>query len=104
MADIPKSSFDLVQFCAAIGITAEVIIEIVEIGIIEPPGSRPEDWIFDAHMLGTTRHAIQLQRDLQVDWAGIALALNLIEERNRLQREVHHLRARLERFIDQAKD
>ena len=104
MADIPKSTYDLMQFSAATGVAVEMLIEIVEIGIIEPPGSKPEDWIFDAHMLGTTRRAIQLQRDLQVDWPGIALALHLIEDRNRLQREVNHLRARLERFMDEARD
>jgi chaperone modulatory protein CbpM len=42
--------------------------------------------------------AVRLHRELQVDWAGIALALELLNELEGLRRENETLRRRLERL------
>jgi chaperone modulatory protein CbpM len=39
-----------------------------------------------------------LQSDLQIDWAGVALALQLIDELEQLRAENSHLRRRLSRL------
>lgn len=102
MISLTKTTFDLFEFSSATGLAVDVVIEIIDIGIIQPAGSSPDDWVFDTHMLGITRRALRLYRELEVDWPGIALALTLIEERDRLRCELSRLKARLARFSDQS--
>lgn len=60
---------------------AEHLLEFVEHGVIEPrTGSGPLDWRFDAVELRRGRTALRLQRELRVNLAGAALALDLLEE------------------------
>lgn len=64
------------------------IIDLVEEGIIEPAARRQPEWSFPATELQRARRAIRLRRDLDIDLAGIALVLDLLEE-------LEELRARL---------
>jgi len=59
-------------------------------GVLEPEGRAPEDWRFPGASLRRARVAARLVRDLQVDLAGVALAVELLEE-------IDRLRARLRR-------
>lgn len=58
----------------------EFIIEMVEEGVLEPQGDRPEEWQFSGPDLVRLRRAIRLQQDLDVNLPGIALAMDLLEE------------------------
>ncbi len=62
--------------------------EMVEEGLLRPVGTLPEEWRFPSSDLARARRALRLQHDLGVNLAGAALALELIEE-------VERLRARL---------
>lgn len=86
------------EFCQRTDLSTETLVEIVEHGIVEPEGSGPEEWTFDLNYIWTVRRAARLHRDLQIDWAGIALVLDLLEERDRLRVENASLRRRLGRF------
>ncbi|MEX6504466.1 chaperone modulator CbpM [Pseudomonas zhanjiangensis] len=88
------------EFCRLAELPEECLVEIVEQGIIEPSGDTPEQWLFDAAALDIARRAARLQRDLEIDWAGIALALNLLEELDELRAENRMLRQRLSRFVE----
>ena len=76
---------ELSRACAA---QAERIIELVEEGVLEPIGPEPARWRFTAVHLRRARVAVRLQRDLGLNLAGAALALQLLDE-------VEDLRARL---------
>lgn len=76
---------ELSRACAA---QAELIIELVEEGVLEPRGPEPARWRFTAVHLRRARVAVRLQRDLGLNLAGAALALQLLDE-------VETLRARL---------
>jgi len=69
----------------------EWVIELVEEGVLEPTGSDYKQWRFSATSLHRARAAMRLQRDLGINLAGIAVALDLLDE-------VETLRARLRRF------
>lgn len=83
-------------------LSTEALVEIVEHGIVEPeggyPADNPEQWSFDIQYVVTLRRAARLHRDLGIDWAGIALVLDLLEERERLRQENEMLQRRLGRF------
>lgn len=88
----------------ALGMETRYVIDIVEAGIVEPrleqPGTAPDDWQFDAEMLNRMQRACRLYRDLELDWAATALVLDLLAEKERLQRENQRLHRLLRRFIE----
>lgn len=94
----PIHSLSLEEFCQSAELPIEYLFEIVEQGIIEPRGPAPENWRFDTRALLVARRAARLRRDLDLEWPGIALALDLLEELEQLRRENRRLRRRLGRF------
>lgn len=88
------------QVCIAVELPRAELVTIVELGIVAPVGEAPDSWLFDNQMLATVRRARRLQRQLEIDWPGIALALQLLEQVEDLKRENQMLRLRLSRFLD----
>lgn len=66
------------QYCA---VQTTFIIELVEEGVIAPiAGKEPGSWRFTSPQLRHVTVAARLQRDLGVNLAGAALALQLLDE------------------------
>jgi chaperone modulatory protein CbpM len=78
------SEITLVQLCRSCAITAETVEMLMEQGILEPVRRRGRHWRFPANSVKRTRVAMRLQRDLGVNLAGAALALDLLERIERL--------------------
>ena len=85
----------LTDVTQSVHIAIETVIVIVDHGIVEPRGQLPEEWQFEPHMLATLRQAMRLHRDLEMDWAGIAVALSLIDKLQQLRGENKLLRQQL---------
>ena len=82
MEDITELTLeDLCRACAA---QADIIIELVSEGVIDtagaPPNQPPDQWRFTGLHLHRAKVAMRLHRDLGVNFAGAALALELIDE------------------------
>ncbi|WP_416422196.1 chaperone modulator CbpM [Pseudomonas sp. App30] len=90
---------DMQAFCQATEMSAAYVIEIVEHGIVEPTGRSPEEWLFDDFSPLIARRAAKLHHDLDLEWEGVALALELLEEVRDLRAENARLRQRLGRFV-----
>ena len=86
-----ETVFTLAELSRACTCHAEWIVELVDEGILEPKGSEPRSWQFAPNSLIRARKAMRLQQDLQLNLAGAALALDLMEQ-------MDILRARLRRF------
>ena len=80
--------FTTAELCRSCGVHAEIIVEMVEHGILEPSHTTRSRWSFRGNSLRRATTALRLQRDLGVNLAGAALALDLIDE-------IHTLRRRL---------
>ncbi|MBA1199405.1 chaperone modulatory protein CbpM [Pseudomonas plecoglossicida] len=89
---------DMRTLCQEVDITADWVIEIVEHGIVQPSGRTPEDWLFDDRAPVTLKRAVKLHQELELEWEGVALALELLEEVQHLRSENSMLRQRLGRF------
>jgi len=74
-----QTTFTLVELCRSCDVEAELIEALVEHGILEPSGRRGRHWCFPASSLRRTRVTLHLKRDLGVNLAGAALALELLE-------------------------
>ena len=94
--------YSVEQVCRMCEISLERLAAFVEFGVLKPAGHAPDEWIFPPHALMQTRRAVRLQRDLDLEMPGLALALDLLEEVAELRREIQHLRAQLACFITQA--
>jgi chaperone modulatory protein CbpM len=75
-----QASLTLAEICHACAVHAEAIVELVEEGLIEPEGAEPQQWRFTGLHLRHASIALRLQRDLGVNLAGAALALQLLDE------------------------
>lgn len=75
-----ETELSLNDLCKACSSSAEWIIELVEEGALEPIGYQQTQWRFSGYNLQRARTAMRLQRDLGLNLAGIALALDLLEK------------------------
>jgi len=83
----------LAELCRACQVPAERVFELVEEGLVEPLGREPGRWRFHGVSLHRARCALRLERDLGVNLAGAALALELLDE-------LEAMRERLKRLED----
>jgi chaperone modulatory protein CbpM len=93
---LSDGAISLVDIIAFTRIERIRVIEMVEVGLLEPSGSAIEQWQFASRDLRRLRAAQRLIDDLGVNLSGAALILDLIEERDELLARV----AMLQRMID----
>lgn len=70
----------LTEICRACSASREWIIELVEEGVLEPIGAEQRQWRFQGTSVQKAHAATRLQRDLDINLAGVALALDLLDE------------------------
>jgi chaperone modulatory protein CbpM len=85
------------DFCAWLSVERHWVASLVEAGVLEPRGAAPESWSFPACDLQRVRATARLVHDLDVNLAGAAVILDLLEERRRLTRRL----ALLERLLEE---
>ena len=76
------------ELCRRCQVEADFIVELVQEGVIDPLTPSAQRWTFSGHSLTRLRQARNLHRDLGLNLAGVALALELLEERDRLYAEL----------------
>ena len=86
--DIELSLADLCRTCR---LSAERVFELVDEGIVEPVGRDPSRWRFRGVSVRRVRCVQRLEQDLGINVAGAALALDLLEELNRLRARLRRL-------------
>lgn len=89
-----QSELSLNEISRACSRSAEWIITLVEEGALEPSTNiaqrQQTQWRFSGSALQRARTAMRLQRDLGINLAGVALAMDLLDE-------IEELRGRLRR-------
>ncbi len=76
---------ELTMFCDT---NAEWVITLVEHGVVNPIARSAPEWEFTPAHIARARKAARLMRDLGLNVAGVALVLDLIEERDALARKL----------------
>jgi chaperone modulatory protein CbpM len=87
-ARIDLSLSDLCEVCS---VSSDVVLQLVDEGLVEPVGREPSEWRFSGRSVRRVVVAERLSRDLRLNPAGAALVLDLLDE-------VKQLRQRLVRF------
>lgn len=76
---------DLCRFCHA---DEAWVIELVEHGVLDPIGATSSNWRFVGSSIRRAKKARRLNRDLGVNTAGVALVLDLLDERDSVMRRL----------------
>lgn len=90
---------DISDMCSSADISDEILIEVVELGIISPRNKNSTHWQFDNSALYELKHALRIQREFELDWPGTALTLHLFKQIEQLKRHNQRLEQRLNRFL-----
>jgi chaperone modulatory protein CbpM len=83
--------FTLVELCRVCGATEHELTAWVAEGVLDPEDGNAPVWRFTGAALYRAQRAARLARDLEINPAGIALALDLLDE-------IEALRARVARL------
>jgi len=78
-------TFTFDEMCLSCGVDADWVVELVEHGVIVPAGQSRSDWQFTSVSLVRIAKAKRLGRDLALNPPGVALALDLLDEIDRLR-------------------
>ncbi len=82
---------ELCRFCSA---EENWVVELVAYGVLEPEGPSSTEWRFHGANIIRAKKAKRLQRDLGINTPGIAMVLDLLEERDALLRELDRAEGR----------
>ena len=77
---------DLCQTCR---VDQTVVVSLIEEGIVEPNSRDESPWRFSGTALPVIARAIRLQRDLELNPAGVAFALDLLDEIEQLRKQIN---------------
>ena len=72
--------FTLSDLSRACRVERQRLVALVEAGVLEPVGVRPDDWRFEGASLRRARTALRLARDFELDPSATALVLDLLDE------------------------
>lgn len=78
--------FTLTELCSVCSVSEQLVVEIVAEGIVVPVGADQGQWRFSGIAVARVQRAVRLQQDFDVNLPGAALALDLLEEIERLRR------------------
>ena len=78
----------IVEISQATRAPEDLIMAWVSEGVLSPAGSSPQDWRFSGESLKRAKTAAHLSHDLELNTPGVALALDLLDEINRLRNQL----------------
>lgn len=86
-----QTGLTLADLCRACTTQGDVIIALVDEGVLTPIGPTPEYWRFTGVHMHRAGVALRLQRDLGINLAGAALALHLMDEMEALRAQLRRM-------------
>lgn len=83
--EIEMSLFEL---CHATNANTTLVTAWVLEGILTPEGSSPAEWIFSGDSLKRAKTAMRLTLYLEINTAGVAMVIELLDEISRLNKKL----------------
>ena len=90
------------ELCKIEGIERELVVDVVEYGIVEPIGyvvdervmegrmvgqAEEGQWLFETRSIVWIQKAIRLHLDLDIDWIAVAMVIELLQQKSDLEKE-----------------
>jgi chaperone modulatory protein CbpM len=83
-----ESSVTLQELCEISHLSLQQINDLVEYGIIHPYDETSDEWMFNIAQLVRIKRALRLQQDLEINLAGLAVVLDLLDELEALRARI----------------
>lgn len=80
--------FTLEEICRVCEVSPDFVYEMIEYGAIDPRGFSKETLLFDENHLRRIRTINHLYHDLEVNMAGAALVVDMMEEMERMRAQI----------------
>jgi chaperone modulatory protein CbpM len=94
-----SSPLNFTELCHSTNLNETQLHELIEFSVVTPlAGNHMHEWLFEVASVSLIKKATRIHRDLAIDWAGIALILNLLDDIEKLQTENNQLKKQLSRF------
>jgi len=87
----------LAELVEVSGLTRDELIELVQGGAIPVREVQGSNYVFSARVITVARTACRLRDELELDMAGLGVALRLLDRVRSLEEEIARLRALLPR-------
>lgn len=89
------SWMSLNEFCERCAIQASMLQEPVALGLLTPRVETSGQWWFRTGSVVTLQQALRLRYELELDWQGVAVAMDLMDRVRELQQQVDSLERQL---------
>lgn len=83
-----ESTLSLEEICDVCETDSQFIYDLINYDIIHPELISQNEWRFKLHELRRIKRALRMQRDLDLNLAGIALVMELLDRLEELQAEM----------------
>lgn len=80
--------FTKVELCQTCNAEEEQLLSWIQEGVLEPVGETPTQWRFGGNSLRRAKLASRLTRDLELNPPGVALVLDLLDEIDKLKKQL----------------
>lgn len=93
-----QTTYSFEELTIHTGASTEFIKELIAYGVLTPLGMDVEEWKFPLDNFERLKLAIRLQHDLDLNIAGVAMALDLLEELHQIRQQLKDLEGCLKQF------
>jgi DNA-binding transcriptional MerR regulator len=76
----------------------DLIKKLIALGLLDPEQTTPEP-LFDKVSVLRVRRMMRLRNDLEVNWTGVGVIMDLLEKIEELEREIERLKADIRRGL-----
>ncbi|WP_049723128.1 chaperone modulator CbpM [Gilvimarinus polysaccharolyticus] len=95
---LTKISYE--ELCQIEGIKSEYIIDIVNYKIVVPIGElENNEWLFETTSVYWIKKALRLYLDLEIDWVAVAVIVDLMRQKEILEKENDAIQRQLNRLV-----
>jgi len=90
---LDEHELTVIEIRETCSLSMDQVMALVDEGVLEPQGRDPQSWRFGSSCIPKARAAMRLHNDLGINLAGVALALDLIDELEVLRSRLRHYEA-----------
>ena len=85
---IDDGGLDLEELTQLLHTNHDVLTQLIEFELIIPRGDSPNTWRFDSICIRRARRAISFHQDLGVNFNGVSLAMDLLDQIDELEKQL----------------
>ena len=95
----PQFTTSLFELCQFEDMNESIVTDLVAHSIVSPiKETDTQYWIFDSTSVYWMRKAVRLHIDLDIDWVAVSMVIDLLQEKEKLEKEIVRYQQKFERL------